>query len=55
MDEVARDGRTVVFVSHNLASVRSLCSRAVLMTEGRAVYDGTPDEAIRQYPVPTAW
>ena len=35
MDQVARGGRTVLFVSHNMATVQNLCSRAVLLASGR--------------------
>src|SRR5262245_54819536 len=35
MGEVARGGRTVLFVSHNMAAVQSLCTRAMLLSEGR--------------------
>src|SRR5205814_2020382 len=35
MGEVARSGRTVLFVSHNMGAVSSLCNRAVLMADGR--------------------
>jgi lipopolysaccharide transport system ATP-binding protein len=49
MDEVARAGRTVIFVSHNLAIIRALCSRAVLLEHGRAVADAPVAEAIDQY------
>jgi lipopolysaccharide transport system ATP-binding protein len=50
MREVAvGDGRTVLFVSHNLASVRQLCSRALLLEGGRLLADGTPTEVIARY------
>ncbi len=42
-------GRTVLFVSHNLASVRQLCSRAILMQQGSLVFDGLPGAAIAAY------
>src|SRR6201995_2099221 len=35
MGEVARDGRTILFVSHNMAAVESLCSTARMLTHGR--------------------
>ena len=48
--EVSREeGRTVLFVSHNLSSVRQLCSRALLLEQGRVRFDGTPSEAITAY------
>src|ERR1700731_3983383 len=40
MDEVARGGRTVLFVSHNMQAVRSLCPRALLLDGGQVVVDG---------------
>jgi lipopolysaccharide transport system ATP-binding protein len=49
MRDVTREGRTVIFVSHNLAAVRSLCSRALLLDHGRLVFDGDTDEAVEQY------
>ncbi len=49
MDEVARAGRTVLFVSHNLGAVRKLCSRAILLQGGRSAFDGPAHEAIQRY------
>src|SRR5204863_8888222 len=49
MRDVTREGRTVLFVSHNLAAVRSLCTRALLLDHGRLAFDGDTDEAIEQY------
>jgi lipopolysaccharide transport system ATP-binding protein len=49
MQDVTRQGRTVIFVSHNLAAVRSLCSRAVLLEKGRLAFDGSTDEAVERY------
>ena len=44
-----RDGRTVFFVSHNLAAIRSLCSRAVLFEDGTVKMSGSPEDVIAQY------
>ena len=49
MDEVSRQGRTVLFVSHNLNTVLNLCSRALLFERGRVVLDGTPREVAEAY------
>jgi lipopolysaccharide transport system ATP-binding protein len=49
MRDVTREGRTVVFVSHNLAAVRSLCTRVLVLDQGRLVFDGDPDAAIERY------
>jgi lipopolysaccharide transport system ATP-binding protein len=44
-----QEGRTILFVSHNLASVRQLCSRAILLNEGRLAADGPPADTIASY------
>ena len=50
MQDVSRgEGRTVLFVSHNMAAVRSLCSRGVVLNQGEMVFDGETEEAIRFY------
>jgi len=49
MSEVAEAGRTVVFVSHNLAILQALCERGVLLERGRAVADAPVAEAIDGY------
>jgi lipopolysaccharide transport system ATP-binding protein len=49
MREVARGGRTVLFVSHNMAAVRALCTRGVFLSAGRVELDGDPDRVIRAY------
>ncbi|MCB1036034.1 MAG: ABC transporter ATP-binding protein [Acidobacteria bacterium] len=49
MSGVAREGRTVLFVSHNMAAVEALCSRAVVLDQGRVLYDGEAATAIHDY------
>lgn len=50
MDEVAHhSGATVLFVSHQMAAVRSLCSRALLIEGGRVVEDGAVDNVLAHY------
>ncbi len=49
MSSVASTGRTVIFVSHNLAAVRGLCSRCLLLESGVLKCDGTPDAVIDAY------
>jgi len=49
MGEVAREGRTVLFVSHNMQLVRSLCERAILLDAGRIIDDGETDSVVRRY------
>lgn len=47
--DVASQGRTVLFVSHNMLAVDSLCTRAVCMHEGRIVLDGPPGQVTSRY------
>jgi lipopolysaccharide transport system ATP-binding protein len=49
MGEVARGGRTVLFVSHNLAAVRKLCPRTLLLQGGRLHFDGETRQAVSAY------
>jgi lipopolysaccharide transport system ATP-binding protein len=49
MQDLRGEGRTVLFVSHDLTSIRQLCSRALLLQQGRVVDDGTPTEITRKY------
>ncbi len=49
MDEVAQRGRTVLFVSHNLAAISRLCHRCLLIEGGRIVADGLPAATIQAY------
>jgi len=49
MGDVAREGRTVLFVSHNMAAIVQLCSRGVLLERGRLGHIGNADEIVRRY------
>jgi lipopolysaccharide transport system ATP-binding protein len=49
MQDVSQDGRTVLIVSHNMTMIRSLCSRAIVLSTGSIVYDGDVDEGIQQH------
>src|SRR5882724_1978090 len=49
MGDIARKGRTVLFVSHNMAAVQGLCSRACLFSAGQIVGEGVPTEVVRRY------
>jgi lipopolysaccharide transport system ATP-binding protein len=49
MEGVARGGRTVLMVSHNMGSIQALCSRAVLLKDGRIITDGTPTDTLSVY------
>jgi lipopolysaccharide transport system ATP-binding protein len=55
MKEISEGGgRTVLFVSHNMAAVRSLCSRGLLLRGGTVVLDGTPEDVVNAYTQPLA-
>lgn len=43
------DGRTVLFVSHNMASIKSLCNRGIVLDKGMLTFDGTTEDAISEY------
>ena len=49
MEDVSKSGRTVLFVSHNMAAVEALCSRALLLKHGRQVVDGSTAEVAALY------
>ena len=49
MNDVAKQGRTVLFVSHNMAAVQKLCSWAIWMREGQVASSGEPGEVIGAY------
>ena len=44
-----RDGKTVLYVSHNMATIRDLCDRCIVLDKGKVVFDGDVDEAIALY------
>jgi lipopolysaccharide transport system ATP-binding protein len=49
MGDVTREGRTVVFVSHNTAAVENLCQKAIVLEQGRVVFSGGVKDAIGVY------
>lgn len=49
MEDVGRSGRTVLFVSHNMAAVQSLCTSAVILKGGRLIYSGSVKDAVTKY------
>ena len=49
MQDVARGGKTILFVSHNMAAVNQLCTRAILLKKGEKIADGTVAEIIEAY------
>ena len=49
MRDLSGEGRTVLFVSHNMASIAELCTRVVYLSGGRTVMNGPPDDVIAAY------
>jgi lipopolysaccharide transport system ATP-binding protein len=49
MEDVAHGGRTVIFVSHNMAAITRVCGRAILLEEGRVVTQGPAAEIVSSY------
>ncbi|WP_417237074.1 Wzt carbohydrate-binding domain-containing protein, partial [Bizionia paragorgiae] len=50
MQDISKgDGRTVLFVSHNMAAVKSLCTRAIVLEHGKTVFEGAVEIAINKY------
>jgi lipopolysaccharide transport system ATP-binding protein len=49
MGEVAGEGRTVLFVSHNMAAVQRLCSTGLLLEGGETAFQGTATDTVRRY------
>lgn len=50
MQNISRgEGRTVLFVSHNMVSLKKLCTRAIVLEHGRTVFEGGTEEAIHFY------
>ena len=49
MENIAGEGRTVLFVSHNMGAIEKLCSRAILLDEGKITQNGPTNQVISQY------
>lgn len=49
MQDVGLEGRTVLFVSHNMGAMRKLCSRCILLEGGKIVLDSSPEQSILSY------
>ena len=49
MGEVAKEGRTVFFVSHNIAAIQHLCEKAFLLSQGRLIHSGPTAETVEKY------
>lgn len=49
MKEINQDGRTIIFVSHDLEAIKNICSRAVLVENGRVLIDTEPEAVCAKY------
>ena len=49
MEEIATQGRTIIYVSHNMASILSLCTKCIFINDGKIRYSGEPEFAISNY------
>lgn len=49
MGDVAKQGKTVIFVSHNMSTVASTCKRSILLEKGKVVSDGKTEDVIKRY------
>lgn len=49
LKEISLSGRTILFVSHNMDQIRSLCSRCILLNQGELLYNGDVETAIQKY------
>jgi len=49
MQDVAGEGRTVLFVSHNMLAVESLCTKAIILNNGKIIFEGATEQAVMEY------
>ena len=49
MREVADSGRTILYVSHNMSTIRSLCDRCIVLSKGQVIFEGDVEESISHY------
>ena len=49
MGEINKSGKTILIVSHNMATIGSFCDRCILIDKGQIIHDGSVDEGISQY------
>lgn len=48
-DVAEKEGKTVLYVSHNMNTIQQLCSRCIVLNKGKVIYDGEVEEAIKIY------
>lgn len=49
MDDISKEGKTILFVSHNMAAIQRLCPQTVLICDGRLEYFGATEIAVKKY------
>lgn len=49
MSQIAKEGRTILFVSHNMGAIASLCTHAIVMNRGAVTFQGVASDAVRLY------
>ena len=50
MDEISKkDGKTILYVSHNMNTIRNLCDRCIVLDKGKIIFDGKTEKAIEVY------
>lgn len=49
MDDISKQGKTILFVSHNISTISSLCDSVIFIKDGRLVKQGDTDETIKEY------
>ncbi len=48
-DVAGQEGRTVLYVSHNMSTIRQLCTRCIVLNQGKVIFDGNVEDAIAIY------
>ena len=48
-DAAGKEGRTVLYVSHNMNTIRQLCTRCIVLSQGKIIFDGDVESAIEKY------
>jgi lipopolysaccharide transport system ATP-binding protein len=49
MENVSKEGRTILFVSHNISAIQRFCSRCIYLSEGYKMMDGSTPEVVKTY------
>jgi ABC-type polysaccharide/polyol phosphate transport system ATPase subunit len=47
--EIVHKGATLIFVSHDMGAIQSLCDRAILLSQGKLIFDGAPEDCVSRY------